>query len=569
MGMFSGCGGGDSPDDDTSSTSTSVDTSELESDYDESDYTYDESDIVYITLSGSAVTIDTDGLATIDGSELTITSAGTYSISGSLTDGRIVVNTDDADVVQLIFDGVDISCSDSAPVYIENAERTAIILAEDSDNYLEDASTYTYEDDEDEPNAALHSKDYLTFSGSGSLTVNGNYNDGITSKDGLIIANGKITVNAVDDGIRGKDYLIVKQGTISVTTDAGDGFKSDNDEDTEKGYVTIEDGSIDIAAEGDAIDAETYVTVYNGDIVIEAGGGNGTSFDENDSKKGIKGSSAVLIEAGDLTINSADDAIHSNGEIEIDDGIFDIETGDDGIHADESIVIYGGDFSITDSYEGIESAVISIEDGIYYINSSDDGLNCAGGNDGSGYAGPGGGDDGTSSTDSGDYYLYIDGGYLAVYAQGDGLDSNGSIEMTGGTVLVHGPTGDGNGSLDSGDSADDEILTNGGFLIASGSDGMVESPDSSSDQKYQTLKFSTRTGGTLFHIESSSGTDIVTFRPSKDYESIVISSPDFETGTTYDVYFGGTYTDGDETDGLCEGGSYSGGTRVSSLSFSL
>jgi hypothetical protein len=449
---------------------------------------------------------------------------------------------------------------------VANAERTAIILAAGTANTLTDTSNYDFEDDEDEPNAALHSKDYLTIGGTGSLTVNGNYNDGITSKDGLIINSGTITVSAPDDGIRGKDYLIVKDGTLNVTaTDTGDGLLADNDEDTEKGYIIIEDGTIKITAKEDGIQAETYVIAYGGDVVIEAGDGSDGSLGDDESKKGIKGLAGVLIDGGDFTIDSADDAFHSNDFLVVNDGDFDLATGDDGMHADLLLEIYGGDFSISDSYEGLESSVITIEDGNFYIVSDDDGLNCAGGNDGSGFGG--GRDGGMPSSDDGEYYMAIDGGYLAVYAQGDGLDSNGDILMTGGTVIIHGPTGDGNGILDSGDMGS-SILIDGGLLVGAGSSGMPESPDADSDQNYKLLTFSAKNAGTLFHIESSGGAEILTFEPSKRYESVVVSSPELDSGVTYNVYFGGSST-GTETDGLYEDGTYSGGSQDSSLSFSM
>jgi hypothetical protein len=589
VGAFAGCGGGgdeseetpanntnpgttpttDSEEESTTSAWYSFDVSTLEDDYDASDYTVPSSGIVEITLNDSSISIpaSADG-ATAAGSVLTISSAGTYRVAGNLDDGRIIVDTEDEAVVRLIFNNVTIACSDSAPVFVENAERTAIILAAGSTNTLSDTSNYAYDGDEDEPNATLHSKDYLTIGGSGSLTVNGNYNDGITSKDGLIINSGTITVSAPDDGIRGKDYLVVKDGTLDITTtDTGDGLLSDEDDDADKGYILIEKGSFTINAAEDAIQAETYVVVNAGTFDLESGGGyTATLAFNDDSKKGIKGVVGVLIEGGHFTIDAADDAVHSNDFVVVDYGDFNIDSGDDGMHADLLAYIYDGGFDIWNSYEGIEGAVITIEDGEFEIHSDDDGLNCAGGADGSGFGGSR--DGGMASITDMDYLLTINDGYLAVYAQGDGLDSNGDIEMTGGTVLVHGPTGGDNGSLDCGEQG--EILINGGFLIASGSSGMVESPGNASEQNWVTLKFSSsKSDDTLFHIQNSSLTEIVTFQPSKTYQSIVFSSPDLASGDSYSVYFGGYYTGGSESDGLYEEGTYSGGTEDSDLAFSL
>ena len=150
----------------------------------------------------------------------------------------------------------------------------------------------------------------------------------------------------------------------------------------------------------------------------------------NASAKGIKGAVCVIIDGGDFTIDAADDGIHSNGSVVINGGTFTIASGDDGIHADASLEINGGDIHITDSYEGIESAIITINDGNIHILASDDGINVAGGKDGSGMnpalgaggrPGRGPGQD-AFSTASGNYFLYIHGGYVVVEASGDGID---------------------------------------------------------------------------------------------------------------------------------------------------
>ena len=191
---------------------------------DAEDYSWDSSSVVPIVLDRDSISVQGTG-ATADGSTVTIGSAGTYSISGSLADGQIIVNTEDEGVVRLILNGVDVNNSTGAAINVTGADKVVIVLADNTDNYVSDGDTYTLMDPEtDEPNAAIFSSADLTLSGTGSLTVDGSYNDGIASKDGLIIAGGTLTVHAVDDGIRGKDYLIV-QGS-KITVDAGaDGLK--------------------------------------------------------------------------------------------------------------------------------------------------------------------------------------------------------------------------------------------------------------------------------------------------------------------------------------------------------
>ena len=546
---------------DDSIDDTSADNAEQHDDAD--DYVYDDDAVTEVTLNGNPISVSGNG-ASVDGSTVTITAPGTYNIAGSLDDGQIIVDTGDADsedAVQLVLDGVDINSSTTAPIYVVEAAKAIIILAEDSDNYITDGASYLLDDPEsDEPNAAVFSKGALSISGEGSLTVDANYNDGIASKDGLIIESGVITVCSADDGIRGKDYVIVKGGTITIDAE-GDGIKSDNDGDNTKGYISIEAGMIDVTAGADALDAATDVLVAGGDMVLVAGGGsNGYNFAGSESLKGIKGSVSVIIDGGTIDIDSADDGIHSNGSVTINGGSFVISSGDDGVHGDSSVEVNGGEITILESYEGIESrSVVSINDGTIDIVASDDGLNVAGGVDGSGFR-PGRPDDFMTS---GDCYLYINGGSIVVDADGDGIDVNGTVTMKGGTVVVSGPTSDANGALDHG-----SFTIDGGVLVAAGSAGMAQGPGSGSSQySVQLTLGSSLRGGTVFYVETSSGEGLFCVAPEKQYRSVAFSSPELEMGATYNVYYGGSVT-GEPTDGFYQDGTYTPGTTGFSLQIS-
>ena len=523
------------------------------------DYEWDEAAVTEITLNGDSIST-ANAAVTVDGSTATITAAGSYRLSGTLNDGQILVDTEDEALVRLILTGVDISSSSSAPIFINNAEKVVVVLADGTENILSDASSYVYASaDEDEPNAALFSKADLTLSGSGSLIVNGNFNDGISSKDGLIIAGGNITVNAVDDGIRGKDYLVVEAGTVTVNS-GDDGLKSDNEEDATRGFIQVTGGTINITASGDAIAAQTDVLISGGSFALTTKG----TLDDTNSSKGIKGLTLVVIDGGTFAINTTDDAVHSNTDIVINGGTYTIRSGDDGMHADASLTINDGSITISDCYEGLESAVITINNGEIDVTASDDGINVASGVDGSGAMMPGGGRGGFGQdifTDNSDYYLQINGGYIYVEANGDGLDANGAIVMTGGVVIVNGPTNSGNGALD----YDGGFTLSGGTLIAVGSSGMAMAPGTTSTQYSMLVNFAmVQSAGTLIHIQGSTGTDTLTFAPVKEFQSIAFSSADLVAGATYDVYLGGS-SSGTVTNGLYEGGSYSGGTLFTSL----
>lgn len=529
-----------------------------------SDYVWEAAGAVAVQLNGDTIAVTGAGV-TVDGSRATITAAGTYVLSGSLTDGQISVDTPEAGVVQLVLNSVAVHNAGGAALNIIQAEKAVILLADHTDNVLTDGAAYVFASPEvAEPNAALFSQSDLTIAGNGSLTVTGRYQDGIASQDGLVIAGGTLTVTAADDGIRGKDYLVIEGGTLTVTAQ-GDGLKSDNEEDADRGYIAIAAGVLNITAGGDALAAQTDVAITGGTFTLTAGGGSSHSVSGTASAKGIKGLVTVNIDAGTFTIDAADDALHSNGSLTINGGAFTIASGDDGAHADAALTLNGGDLTITRSYEGVESAVITINGGTLRLAASDDGLNVAGGVDGSG-ALPGGRPGGQPDvfTYSGAYYLYIHGGYIVVEAGGDGVDVNGAIEMTAGTLIVNGPTEQMNGALD----YDAYFKVTGGLLAAAGSSGMAQAPSSVSSQPALLVYFtSVQPAGTLVHIQNSAGEDILTFAPTKQFQMLAFSSPQLVTGTAYEVYTSGATT-GAAQDGLYQGGAYSGGTAVGTFTVS-
>ena len=229
----------------------------------------------YIEL-GDSININGSG-AQADNNKVNITSSGTYSISGTLKDGQIVVNAGDNDKVYIVLNGINITSSNSAPIYVKNADKTIISLADETENVVEDSTNYVFEDGSaDEPSAVIFSKDDLTFIGNGSLTVKGNYNNGITSKDDLRIQSGNISVTAINTALRGKDSLTVKNGNITIDTQ-GDGMKANNDTDTSKGYIWIENGVFNITAGEDGIQAETELLINSGEFNIKTGGGSSNS----------------------------------------------------------------------------------------------------------------------------------------------------------------------------------------------------------------------------------------------------------------------------------------------------
>ncbi len=513
---------------------------------------YDKSSATKITLNGSGVNIEGDGAKASD-TTITISSGGTYIVSGTLDDGQIIVTANaDADTVHIILDGVDLTSSTTSPIYVEQAEKVILTLAEDSKNTLTDANDYVYADStQDEPDAVIFSKDDLTLNGSGKLTIKGNYNNGIRSKDDLVITGGTYNITAPNNGLKGKDSVSILDGTFTITSD-GDAIQANNTEGSEKGWVAIDGGSYTLTAGNDGIQAETNLSISTAKITVTAGGGSNASVSDSKSYKGLKAGTNIQIDKGTFDLDTADDSLHANGNVTIDNGNFTISTGDDGIHADAAATINNGTVTIEESYEGIEGATIVINDGTIDLTSSDDGMNAAGGSDGSSEGGGNFGPDSFSS--SGDYSMTINGGYIGINAAGDGVDSNGDITMTSGTLLVSGPTGNGNGALD----YDGTFDIKGGTFIAAGSSGMAMAPSDSSSQAAISLYFnSTQSANTLVNISDESGNSLVTFSPKKDFQHIVISIPDLKEGSSYIISSGGTDS-GTNSLGLYTNGTYSG-----------
>ncbi|MDF2626852.1 MAG: dockerin type 1 [Symbiobacteriaceae bacterium] len=409
--------------------------------------------------------------------------------------------------------------------------------------------------------------------------MTGEYKDGIVSKDEMVITGGKMEIVAKDDGLVARDMLAVKDGHITIQA-AGDGIKTTNDTDGAKGFVALEGGTFSIHAGADGIQAETSVQISGGTYKIVTNGGSTNSNKtvsaapagpngmgaqkgtptaaDSGSAKGIKAAVDISISGGTFDLDTADDAIHSNGSITIAGGQIAIASGDDGIHADAKLTIRGGKTTIAKSYEGIESKLITIAGGETRLTSLDDGVNVGGGNDGSSMNGRPGQNTFASAGDSG---LFVDGGYVAVSATGDGVDVNGSIRMTDGTIVVSGPTASNNGALD----YDGTFEMTGGFVIAAGSAGMAQAPSEQSTQHAVAMVFSsTQQAGTLVSLHDQQGNAVVTYTPSKPYQSVVISSPKLKKGETYTLYTGGTAS-GTVSDGLYTDGARRDGTKVVSF----
>ena len=530
----------------TQQTAVSADVSGMDLAFSASDLDvgYEESTACSIQLSDGGITIEGEGAAAEDG-VLTITAAGTYVITGSVSQGRVVIQAGEKDKVQLVLSGASIQCGDYAALTIEQADKVLITLADGTVNTLCDGADYTAASEEDRVDAALFSRADLTINGSGALEVIGQYRHGIVSKDDLIITGGALTVKAAADALCGKDCVKISGGSLKLEA-GSDGIQSDNTEQSDRGFVYIAGGEIVITAGADGIKAETLLKIDGGTLDITSGGGsaggqaalgNQTGDEDTPSTKGLKAGALLKVDGGTIRVDALDDALHTNGELAITSGTITLSSSDDGIHADGSVEITGGTLSVTQSYEGIEGASVTISGGILDVAASDDGINSAGGSDTCMENRMG--RDGFISAEA--YDIRISGGEITLRTQGDGIDANGSFYLEGGTVWIHGPSSSGNGALDYDGTAE----VTGGVLVAAGSAGMAMGFDESSAQCSILYAFSgERQAGETVTLSDASGQTIVAFTPEKAYASIVITSPELIQGEQY------TLTSGDEAQTL-------------------
>ena len=473
-------------------TATIIDTAGLFSDRD-LEGTYDEHAAIAVQLNGDSASCDSDAV-TMEGSQIIIGAEGIYLLSGTLTDGQIVVNAGETDKIQLVLAGVDITSSTSAAIYALKADKVFVTLVAGTENILTNGGAYVAIDDSN-IDAVIFAKTDLTLNGSGGLTINAQAGHGVVSKDDLIITGGSYAVTAAGHGLSGKDSVAIAGGTFTITSDK-DGIHAENTEDLSLGTLYIADGSFTIQAQGDAVSAQGALQIDGGMFDLYTGAGSASvemaggedwgpidggrqgsdttaqpqtaaaETEENSaSQKGIKGENTFTINGGTFAIDTVDDCLHAGGEMLLSAGAFTLSSGDDAVHCDGALTIQNGTFTISYCYEGIEGLSITIEDGIFHIESNDDGLNAAGGVDGSGF---GGRRQDTFAAVS-DSFIIINGGTFTIVASGDCIDSNGALTINGGTLDLT-CNGSGNTALD----CDGTYANNGGAVTTN--DGSEENP---------------------------------------------------------------------------------------------
>ncbi len=514
----SGIDGATEAADGSASEVSGIDVSSLFSDRD-LDASYDASTATSVALSDAGTTVAGEGV-TVEGSTVTITAQGTYVVSGTLTDGQLVVDVDDASKVQIVLEGASVTSSQGAALYVKGADKVFLTLADGSQNALATSGEYVQVDDNN-VDGAVFSKSDLTVNGGGALSVTSATGHGIVCKDDLTLVSGAVDVTAAGHAIQANDSIAVRDGTY-VLSGGTDGVHCSNDEDASKGWIVVEGGSLTVSAVSDGFDASGDLLVDGGTIVVDA--------------------------------------------------------GDDGLHSDGGLTIEGGSVTVAESYEGLEGATVTIDGGEVDVTSSDDGINASGQSTSSGdvtSAAPEGGvvpEAGEVAGDAGAMpaageeapgvgpggeaamggvmgggmgmdadataALVITGGTVSIDASGDGIDSNGTFSMSGGTVYVSGPTDNGNGALDVGSTA----TITGGTIIAAGSSGMATAfSEDGSTQCSAVVYLDAATTGTIT-LSDPDGVEVASFTPAKQYSCVVVSAPGMAQGSTWTLTCDGSVT---------------------------
>lgn len=515
-----------------------------------------------VDLSALSKDVNADGATVLSNDVTTITTAGSYILTGAYA--GITVSVGNGETAHLFLNNATISGGAGIAISNTNKKSTLIITAcENTENEVASKG--------DDANA-IHVKGTLKINGTGTIKVSAKKN-GIKVSEGLSIADSTINLTAGNHALSAR-FIEAENAKINVLSAGKDALNAECDEKTQEftldeGYVSLKSSKVFASVSGDGIQADTFVYITGGSVDIETAATfvsysaesmatydlseddfryikSGDTYRKIDdvatkgaryamiqSAKGIKcgeikyeidgteyavtknSNYFIVIDGARVKINSSDDAIHTNsGNVLIKGGTLDLTTLDDGIHADELVKIDGGEITVNGSYEGIEGAYVEIGGGTIYITASDDGINAA------------------SDDESVNEHIIISGGTITVDASGDGLDSNGTIYVSGGTLIVYGPTT----GADSGLDADGGILIDGGNVFVASSKEMLEIPASNSKSNVLVYGANTVAAGSEIILTNADGGEMVRITLKKQAQAIILSTPELATNGTYSLY---------------------------------
>ena len=591
------------------------DESALDLDYSKRDLdaSYDASSATVITLSGDSASVQGTG-AQVSAGGVVISSAGTYIVSGELTDGQLLVDAGDDDKVQLVLAGATIHNEDCPAIYVRNADKCFVTLGAGTENSLSDGASYVLEDDSDEPYATLFSRCDLTLNGSGTLNVTGTYRHAVCSKDDLVVVSGTYNVSAVEDGLRGRDCVKIRDGVFAIEA-GGDGIKSNKDDDPVKGFVSIDGGTFDIQAGDDAVQGKTLVRLAGGSLTVAANDDAfhsdlemhllGSAIEVSAGDDAFHAETKLTVDDGTMNVTSCNEGYEAE-KVYVNGGDTHIVASDDGVNASaadlsddadadtvSSTLPNGGTPGAPGQGDGVAApdaggqAPTGAQQGGRAADAAGmqqggqapgaagaqqggsapelpTGGNAAGAGNAGGAAGgatdPGqqsgnpaaGG--GMGQADS-NCLIQINGGYLVVDSVGDAIDSNGNVEVTGGVLLVSGPTSDGDGTFD----YDGSATVSGGTVLMVGSTGMAQS-FTGGTQAFAMTSASGEAGQSVCVVDGN-GNVVASFTATKRFGMVLASSPAFAEGGEYTLVIGGEVANAN-ADGYTDSGAVNGGSEI-------
>lgn len=499
------------------------------------------SNTVTITYSNGSASYsgNVDGVTVaVNGADVTVTSTAKkvrYVLSGSCSDGSFKIYSDYK--LQLTLNGLTLTNPTGAAINIQSKKRIFVDIADGTTNTLTDGSSYTTVDGED-MKACLFSEGQLLFSGSGALTVNGNYKHGICSDDYILFRPGNNIYVATSEGngIKANDGVAITGGVlnVSVSGTAAKGISSD-------GYVAVSGGRTTIITTGGAeydsddkdvsacagIKADSLMTVTGGTLNLKSTGAGG---------KGINTDMALNISGGTINIlTTGKQYVYSSQ----------LDASAKGMKSDANLTISGGKIKVRTSggegSEGIESkAIMNISGGTIEVSSYDDCLNASNA-------------------------INISGGKIYAYSSGnDAIDSNGTLSISGGTIICSGTT-----TPEGGIDCDQYTFAiTGGTLVAMGGDNST--PTTSACKQPSIIYSGSGTSGTYIALLNSSSSPVLTFKVPRTYSqmSAIISSPSMSQGSSYTLSIGGTTSGGTSFHDLITGNTWSEGSSSTSVTLS-
>lgn len=594
------------------------DESTLDLDYSKRDLdaSYDASSATVITLSGDSASVQGAGAQT-SAAGVVISSAGTYIVSGELTDGQLMVDAGDDDKVQLVLAGATIHNEDGPAIYVRNADKCFVTLDAGTENNLSDGSSYALEDDSDEPYATLFSRCDLTLNGSGTLNVTSAYRHAVCSKDDLVVVSGTYNISAVEDGLRGHDSVKVRDGVFAIQA-GGDGIKSNKDDDPTKGFVSIDGGTFDIQAGDDAVQGKTLVRLAGGSMAVAANDDAfhsdlemhllGASMEAGAGDDAFHAETKLTVDGGTVNVTSCNEGYEAE-KVYVNGGDTHIVASDDGVNASAADLSDDADADTVSSTlpnggtpgapgkgggAATPDAGGQAPAGAQQSGQAPDAAAQQGGqapgaagvqqggqapdaagaqqggsapeppaSDNAGGAGvidpgqQGGGPaagGGVGQADS-SCLIQINGGYVVVDSVGDAIDSNGNVEVTGGVLLVSGPTSDGDGAFD----YDGGATISGGTVLMVGSTGMAQS-FTGGTQAFAMTSASGEAGQSVCVVDGS-GNVVTSFTATKRFGMVLTSSPAFAEGGEYTLVIGGEVANAN-ADGYTDSSTVSGGSEA-------